>query len=125
MSPGYGTDLHVSLHTKICTCAFVYMHKSYMPICGPLHVHLRVRWGMVLLWTENIPPSHSLPDPAASLPTAICFFTPHSAALTPFTQTRAGRTRACKRREAGEATRGEPALVQLSEALLIRVTDLR
>lgn len=62
--------MFVALSVSVCVC-----------------VYLHVGWGLGLLWTENIPPSHNLRDPAVSLPTAIYFFTPHTAASTPITQT--------------------------------------
>lgn len=44
-------------------------------------VCVSLQWGLRPLWTENIPPSCNLCDPAVSLPTAIYFFsslhTPH------------------------------------------------
>lgn len=107
-----------------------------------------LQWGLGPLWTENIPPSCNLCDPAVSLPTAIfffldsthCIFLPHHAdrhtharaptapvappRLLGVEQGDPGPMRQAPRGEGG-ATRGEPALVQPSEALLVRVTDPR
>lgn len=129
--------------TVMCTFDFVLNFLCvilFVTMCMYVCMYLRVGWGLGVLWTENIPPSHNLRDPAVSLPTAIYFFTPLTAASTPITQTHththAPTAPVAPPRLLGEeqedpgcmwggATRGEPALVQPSEALLVRVTDLR
>lgn len=68
---------YVRLYARVCVCVFVF---AALRVCVYICM-LGGGWG--LLWTENIPPSRNLHDPAASLPTAICFFTPHTASATP------------------------------------------
>lgn len=60
----------------------LHFHSLYLRLCICLF-----GGGLGLLWMENIPPSHNLCDPAVSLPTAIYFFTPHTAASSPISQT--------------------------------------
>lgn len=150
---GKSWDFHVCFfaHHTICNNVYIALcvclwERACVPICSLVYVYLHVGWGQGLLWTENIPPSHNLSDPAASLPKAIYFFSTHTAAPTPITQTHShaptapvapprllgeeqGDPGPAMGREGrwvgGGATRGKPALVQPSEALLVRVTDLR
>lgn len=83
---------------KCCWCAIVVVVLyTSAQICVDLHLWTREFVFLFVVmcvcicmfsggwdcWTENIPPSHSVRDPAASLPTAIYFFT----TPTPITQT--------------------------------------
>lgn len=85
---------NVTLHTNMHMCFCVYVQ---MPVLVLYIIRGGGGGGMGLLWTENIPPSYNLFDPAASLPTAIYFFLPlshhrphpqhtstHTCSLSPF-----------------------------------------
>lgn len=80
--PWAGRVCLVPHYTIMCIFAVVFILAAAC-LCVSFCVH----WGLGRLWTENIPPSRNLCDPAVSLPTAIYFFcTPHTAASSPITQ---------------------------------------